>query len=62
MTVTMKRPRRVVVSFEEFPSREVVTYEFTGWDARIVQHEIDHLNGRMIISNIFNPNLVRRQQ
>jgi peptide deformylase len=31
---------------------EKVNLEFTGFDARIVQHEADHLNGKLIISHL----------
>ena len=31
---------------------EKINLEFTGYDARIVQHEADHLNGKLIINNL----------
>lgn len=51
VSIPMKRPTRVVVRCYDLHSNEV-TYEFTGLDARILQHEIDHLNGRMIITDL----------
>lgn len=31
---------------------EKVLYQFEGFDARILQHEFDHLNGKLIINNL----------
>lgn len=31
---------------------EKINLEFTGYDARIVQHEADHLQGKLIINNM----------
>lgn len=45
-----KRYDRVVVQFQDFQG-EVVTYEMTDMDARIIQHEIDHLNGKTVVDN-----------
>ena len=39
------RPRSVKVSFDPFGGGARQTVELTGWDARIMQHEIDHLDG-----------------
>ncbi|MFC8409254.1 peptide deformylase [Arthrobacter sp. NPDC057259] len=38
------RPESVRLTFTD-PDGEVKTREFTGWQARIVQHETDHVNG-----------------
>ncbi len=45
-----KRYDRVVVQFQDFQG-EVVTYEMTDIDARIIQHELDHLNGITVVDN-----------
>lgn len=52
MTVQVKRYKKLLVEFETFPTRELVTMEFTDMDARIIQHELDHLNGKMIVSHL----------
>jgi len=33
---------------------EKVTYQFEGFDARILQHEFDHLNGKLISNNLMH--------
>jgi peptide deformylase len=47
----VKRPKKVTV---EAQTAEGKTVQFTddGWVARIAQHEIDHINGRLIIDSI----------
>ena len=42
------RPERVRLNFEE-PDGLPAEREFTGWQARIVQHETDHLQGTLYI-------------
>lgn len=44
LSVKIKRPRHVRVRFNT-PNGDTLTKQFTGMTARIVQHEIDHLNG-----------------
>lgn len=44
VVVKIKRPRHVKLRFV-VPSGEVVTQQFTGMTARVVQHEMDHLDG-----------------
>lgn len=47
----VKRPKKITV---EAQTAEGKTVQFTddGWIARIAQHEIDHINGRLIIDLI----------
>ena len=45
------RPTRVVVRYLDEEEREIEA-EFEGLEAVCVQHEIDHLNGRLIIDNV----------
>jgi peptide deformylase len=45
--IPIKRHKAVVVKAKDLSGTEVA-YEFTDMDARILQHEIDHLNGRLI--------------
>jgi peptide deformylase len=47
----VKRPKKVTI---EAQTAEGKTVQFTddGWIARVTQHEIDHINGRLIIDVI----------
>jgi peptide deformylase len=47
----VKRPKKVTI---EAQTAEGKTVQFTddGWIARVTQHEIDHINGRLIIDLI----------
>jgi peptide deformylase len=47
--VQVPRFRIVEVSYERWPDRIKVIDRLTGNDARIAQHEIDHLDGRLIV-------------
>jgi peptide deformylase len=50
-TAIVPRYRRVRVTTLT-PSGEVEELEATGWHARILQHEIDHLHGRMYVDHM----------
>lgn len=50
LIVKIKRPRHLRMRFQG-PDGEVRTHEFTGMTARIVQHEMDHLNGKLFYNN-----------
>lgn len=45
-----KRYEKVRVQFQNFTG-EVVEYEMTDLDARIIQHEVDHLNGITVVDD-----------
>lgn len=49
--VNMKRAVGVKVECQKL-NGETINLEFMGFDARIVQHEVDHLNGKLIINNL----------
>jgi len=51
VNVKMRRAKGVRIECQRL-SGEKVNLEFTGYDARIVQHEADHLNGKLIINNL----------
>jgi len=51
VSVKMRRAKSVRVECQRL-NGEKVNLEFTGYDARIVQHEVDHLNGKLIINNL----------
>ncbi|TLM86422.1 peptide deformylase [Pseudarthrobacter sp. NamE2] len=44
LQAVVARPETVLLEFET-PDGAAVQREFTGWQARIMQHETDHLNG-----------------
>jgi peptide deformylase len=44
LQAVVARPEKVLLEYET-PEGAAVQQEFTGWQARIVQHETDHLNG-----------------
>ena len=44
MLVKIKRPKHIKVRYAQ-PNGNVLTETFTGMTARIIQHEVDHLNG-----------------
>lgn len=44
----VKRHKEVMVQFQNLKGEKCV-YEMTDLDARIIQHEIDHLNGKMVV-------------
>lgn len=46
----MKRHQRVVVQFQNLAGEKCV-FEMTDIDARIIQHELDHLAGKMVIDS-----------
>ncbi len=45
------RPNEVTVSFRDAEWNQV-TQTFTGYVARVVQHEVDHLHGRVFLSRM----------
>jgi peptide deformylase len=51
ITVNVKRHLGVRVECQRL-SGEKINLEFTGYDARILQHEVDHLNGRLVTDNL----------
>ena len=54
MSVNKKRADRVVVESDRLDG-ELATYVFEGYDAKIVQHEIDHLNGINLSHTLVKP-------
>lgn len=45
------RAKELTVRFTT-PSGSQTTMKFTGFEARIVQHEVDHLNGKLFIDHV----------
>ena len=45
---TVKRHRSIMVNYVDTFSGKKVTKTFTGFVATIIQHEVDHLNGKLI--------------
>lgn len=53
----MERNYSVEVTAFDIDGKEFV-HTFKGWNARIVQHEVDHLNG-ILFTDIMNPKTLR---
>ncbi len=45
------RPEKILLKFQDETGEEF-TEEFSGWLSRILQHEIDHLNGVLFVDRI----------
>lgn len=54
--IPVERAKKIVVQFKDLSGEEQV-FEFTDLDARVVQHELDHLNGKLITDHMSFPNL-----
>lgn len=46
LIVKIKRPQHIRARFQ-YPNGETVTRQYTGMTARIFQHELDHLDGKL---------------
>lgn len=49
--VEIERPIEIEVEFNRFNETETITETFKGWEARVIQHEIDHLNGICLVGD-----------
>lgn len=47
----VKRPENIRARFQT-PSGETLTMDFSGMTARVFQHELDHLDGRLFINRM----------
>ncbi len=47
----VRRPKKITVEAEDLEGK-TITLTDDGWIARVMQHEIDHLNGTLIIDKI----------
>ena len=47
----VKRAKTVTVRFTT-PSGSKTTLKFEGFEARIVQHEVDHINGKLFVDHV----------
>lgn len=61
--VKVKRPQTIRIRFA-VPSGEVLTKQFAGMTARVIQHEVDHLNGILFFNraNKFHRDQAFRQR
>ncbi|MCU1486596.1 MAG: Peptide deformylase, partial [Actinomycetia bacterium] len=59
-TAIVPRWRRVRVR-SRTTTGEVTEHELSGWHARILQHEIDHLNGRMYVDRMHTRSFMTRE-
>lgn len=53
VSVKIPRARRIVIEYIDIEGNKK-TYKASGFTARVIQHEIDHLNGTLIIDRL-NP-------
>ncbi len=51
----IKRPSKIKISYLDENGKEQIE-EFSGFEAQIIQHEIDHLNGILFIDKILEQN------
>ncbi len=56
---TVRRPEMVVVTYQDKHAKHG-HIEADGWLARVLQHEIDHLNGILFIDRISDKKLLRK--
>lgn len=47
----LERAKKIKVKYQNLEGKEIIE-EFTGFEAQIVQHEIDHLKGEMFVDRI----------
>ncbi len=61
-TLPIKRHNRLLLQFHTLEGKEV-RQEFSGFKARVIQHEVDHLNGILILDRVsaLKRNLIRRE-
>lgn len=53
ITLNIKRPKNIKVRYTQ-PNGEVITSMFTGMTARVIQHELSHVNGEVFIEKVSN--------
>lgn len=59
---TVPRAKRISVQFQDLVG-DVHTIESTGFEARVIQHELDHLDGVLFIDRVVSTHdLIRRMQ
>jgi peptide deformylase len=58
LIVKIKRPQHIRCRFQT-PNGDTLTKQFTGMTARVFQHELDHLNGKIFYNQA---NRVHRDQ
>lgn len=51
LILKIKRPQHIRIRFNT-PNGDIMTQKYTGMTARIIQHEMEHLEGRRFIDNI----------
>ncbi len=57
--LAIKRPKEIKVEFLNFDGKKE-NLDFDGFSARIIQHEIDHLNGILILNRISLKQKIKR--
>jgi peptide deformylase len=49
--IRIRRPVGITVEYQRVDGMKTVM-PASGWDARVIQHEIDHLNGKLILDHV----------
>jgi peptide deformylase len=47
----VKRPKKVKIETQNIDGKKIV-FEDDGWISRVIQHELDHVDGKLIIDHI----------
>ena len=51
VTEEVSRPEKILLKYQDLDGEEQ-TAEYDGWYSRVIQHEIDHLNGVLFIDHL----------
>ena len=52
-TIELARPLSLTIKYQDYNNNNI-TLEADGWLARAIQHEIDHLEGKLLIHHLSN--------
>lgn len=53
----IERPKSVIMEFQSYDGKQKQT-TFDGMSARVVQHEVDHLNGKLFVDHVGETSLM----
>jgi len=48
----VERSKEVTVKYWDIKGQQEIVMKYSGFDARIVQHEVDHINGKLFIDHV----------
>ena len=49
VTVTVPRHKFIKIDYTDYSGKRLTNQKFRGHDARVIQHEVDHLEGKLIV-------------